>query len=65
MGSNQSKSAKPRISLILYDYIWINIICLIEIGEFTAYTGNNSFIVLVSDEFICIYLIYEPNNIKK
>ena len=31
----------------------------------TAYTGNNSFIVLVSDIFICIYVIDDPNSLKK
>ena len=55
MGSNQSKSTEPRIYLNRK----------MEIGELIAYTGNNSFIVLVSDEFINIYLIDDPNNIKK
>ena len=55
MGSNESKSNESRIYLKRK----------IEIGYLTAYTGNNSFIVLVSDELIYIYFIDDPNNKEK
>ena len=55
MGSNESKSTEPRI--------YFN--KKIEIRNLTAYTGNNSFIVLVSNELIYIYHIDAPNNKEK
>ena len=55
MGLNQPKSTEPRIYLNRE----------IDNGILTAYTGNNSFIILVSDIFICIYIIDDPNSLKK
>ncbi len=50
MVSNQSKSIETRI--------YLN--SKINIGERAASTGNKSFIVLLSQIDICIYLIDDP-----
>ena len=52
MGSNQSDRS-------------IDLKRKIDIEERTAYTGNNSFIVLLSQIDVYIYIIDEPNNFKK